>query len=61
MGKKSIVSVTYENEKISVIKIKKNSLPYITCVLKSRYLLIRWHSQGLLGPLEVWLLAKRSR
>ena len=59
MGKKSIVSVTYENERISVFK--KNSLPYITCVLKSRYLLIRWHSQGLLGPLEVWLLAKRSR
>ena len=29
--------------------------------VKSRYLLIRWHSQGLLGPLEVLLLTKRSR
>ena len=31
MGKKPIVSVTYENERIS---IKKNSLPYIKCVLR---------------------------
>ena len=30
MGKKPIVSVTYENERIS---IKKNSLPYLKCVL----------------------------
>ena len=29
MGKKTIVSVTYENERISV----KNSLPYLKCVL----------------------------
>ena len=29
MGKKPIVSVTYENGRIS---IKKNSLPYIKCV-----------------------------
>ena len=29
--------------------------------VKSRYLLIRWRSQGLLGPLEVSLLTKRSR
>ena len=29
--KKHIVSVTYENERIS---IKKNSLPYIKCVLR---------------------------
>ena len=29
MGKKPIVSVTYEHEKISI----KNSLPYINCVL----------------------------
>ena len=29
MGKKPIVSVTYENERISI----KNSLPYIKCVL----------------------------
>ena len=28
MGKKPIVSVTYENERISI----KNSLPYIKCV-----------------------------
>ena len=28
MGKKSIVSVTYENERISI----KNSLPYLKCV-----------------------------
>ena len=28
MGKKPIVSVTYENEKISI----KNSLPYLKCV-----------------------------
>ena len=32
MGKKPIVSVTYENDRIS-IKKKKNSLPYIKCVL----------------------------
>ena len=30
MGKKSIVSVTYENERILI----KNSLPYIKCVLR---------------------------
>ena len=29
MGKKPIVSITYENERISI----KNSLPYIKCVL----------------------------
>ena len=29
MGKKHIISVTYENERISI----KNSLPYIKCVL----------------------------
>ena len=29
MGKKPIISVTYENERISI----KNSLPYIKCVL----------------------------
>ena len=29
MGKKPIVSVTYENERISI----KNSLPYLKCVL----------------------------
>ena len=28
MGKKPIVSVTYENERISI----KNSLPYLKCV-----------------------------
>ena len=28
MGKKTIVSVTYENERISI----KNSLPYLKCV-----------------------------
>ena len=33
MGKKNIVSVTYENERIS-IKKKKNSLPYLKCVLR---------------------------
>ena len=31
MGGKPIVSVTYENERIS---IKKNRLPYIKCVLR---------------------------
>ena len=31
MGKKPIVSVTYENERISI----KNSLPYLKCVLQS--------------------------
>ena len=31
MGKKPIVSVTYENERIS---IKKNSLAYLKCVLR---------------------------
>ena len=30
MGKKPTVSVTYENERIS---IKKKSLPYLKCVL----------------------------
>ena len=30
MGKKPIVSITYENERISI----KNSLPYIKCVLR---------------------------
>ena len=30
MGKKTIVSVTYENERISI----KNSLPYLKCVLR---------------------------
>ena len=29
MGKKTFVSVTYENERISI----KNSLPYLKCVL----------------------------
>ena len=29
-GKKPIVSVTYENERISI----KNSLPYLKCVLR---------------------------
>ena len=32
MGKKPIVSVTYENERISILK--KNSLPYLQCVLR---------------------------
>ena len=30
MGKKPIVSVTYENERISI----KNCLPYLKCVLR---------------------------
>ena len=30
MGKKPIVSVTYENERISI----KNSLPYLKCTLR---------------------------
>ena len=30
MGKKPTVSVTYENERISI----KNSLPYLKCVLR---------------------------
>ena len=30
MGKKPIVSVTYENKRISI----KNSLPYLKCVLR---------------------------
>ena len=30
MGKKPIVSVTYENESISI----KNSLPYLKCLLR---------------------------
>ena len=30
MGKKPIVSVTYENERISI----KNNLPYLKCVLR---------------------------
>ena len=31
MGNKPLVSVTYENEKISI----KNSLPYLKCLLRS--------------------------
>ena len=31
MGKKTIVSVTYENETISI----ENSLPYLKCVLRT--------------------------
>ena len=31
MGKKPFIAVTYENERISIKK--KNSLPYIKCVL----------------------------
>ena len=30
MGKKPIVSLTYENERISI----KNNLPYLKCVLR---------------------------
>ena len=33
MGKKPIVSVTYENERISI----KNSLPYLNCALRLSY------------------------
>ena len=33
MGKKTIVSITYENERISM----KNSLPYLKCVLRLSY------------------------
>ena len=33
MEKKPIVSVTYENERISI----KNSLPYLKCVLRLSY------------------------
>ena len=45
MGKKPIVSVTYENERIS---IKKNSLPYLKCVLRlscvahGRFMTVLW-------------------
>ena len=41
MGKKPIVSVTYENERISI----KNSLLYIKCVLR-----LSW---GVHGPINV--------
>ena len=34
MGKKPIVSVTYENERISIKNLIKNSLPYLKCVLR---------------------------
>ena len=34
MGRKPIVSVNCENERISIKKKKKNSLPYIKCVLR---------------------------
>ena len=41
MGKKLIVSVTYENERISI----KNSLPYLKCVLRlSR--VVHWSIYG---------------
>ena len=37
MGKKPIVSVTYENERISI----KNSLPYLKCVLRRLSCVVR--------------------
>ena len=39
MGKKAIVSVTYENERISI----KNSLPYLKCVLRLSCV-VQWFS-----------------
>ena len=45
MGKKPIVSVTYENERIS-IKKKKNSLHYKNCLLPlsrvGRFMAVLW-------------------
>ena len=38
-----------------------SSLLRIHQKVKSTYLLIRWHGQGVLEPLEVSLLTKRSR
>ena len=44
MGKKPIVSVTYENERISI----QNSLPYLKCVLRpscvvhGRFIAVLW-------------------
>ena len=37
MGKKPIVSVTYENERISI----KNSLPFLKCVLRLSCVVLR--------------------
>ena len=42
MGKNAVVSVTYENERISI----KNSLPYIKCVLRLSCV-VHWPIYGL--------------
>ena len=41
MGKKPIVSVTYENERILI----KNSLPYLKCVLRLSHVVL-WPIYG---------------
>ena len=38
MGKKPIVSLTYENERISI----KNSLLYLKCVLRLSFMAVLW-------------------
>ena len=58
MGKKPIVSVTYENERISV----KNSLPYLKCVLRLSYVVhgpIYGRFMGFLSGAVFWFLCKR--
>ena len=53
MGKKTIVSGTYETERISI----KNSLPYLKCVLRLSCLV---HRPTDLWPLNAWVFMPAS-
>ena len=54
MGKKPIVSVTYENERISI----KNSLPYLKCVL--RLSIKRFTGKPLYGEKTVYIKTHKT-
>ena len=54
MGKKPIVSVTYENERIS---IKKNSSRYLKCVLRLSSVI---HGQPLYGEKTVYIKTHKT-
>ena len=53
MGKKPIVSVTYENERISI----KNSLPYLKCVLRLSSVV---HGQSLYREKTVYIKTHKT-
>ena len=46
MGRKPIVSVTLDSERISIKKLRKLSLPYLKCVLRlscvGRFMAVTW-------------------